>query len=88
MNGQELRTFYYSELSKRLGVNYIKEGKKYAFCIKLYEILENDKNASQLEAINRAKFLFEDQKHLPYHNQNPVTKVFELVEALNKNLKK
>ncbi|MEA5139603.1 RloB family protein [Arcicella rigui] len=85
---QHLRTFYYNELGKRFGMNYVKDGKKYDFCLKLYSILNNDSNASQQNAIDRARTLFEEQQHLPYHEQNPVTKVYELVEELNRNLRR
>lgn len=85
---QQLRTFYYNELSKRFGINYLKEGKKYTFSVKVYSILKNDVNSSQHVAIERAKALFEAQKHLSFHGQNPVTKVYELVDLLNQNLRR
>ncbi len=87
-NAQHLRTFYYNELGKRFGMNYVKDGKRYDFCLKLYSILNGDSNASQQNAIDRARTLFEEQQHLPYHEQNPVTKVYELVEELNRNLRR
>jgi hypothetical protein len=87
-NSQHLRTFYYAELGKRLGINYIKEGKKYAFCSRIYDILKNDSNSSQENAIKRARSLFVSQESLPYHQQNPATKVYELVEELNRNLRR
>ncbi|MCC5934682.1 MAG: RloB domain-containing protein [Balneolales bacterium] len=82
------RTFYYKELSKVFGLNYEKEGKSYEFCKNIYSILENDTNASQLNAIERAKTLFESYQYLVYHKQNPTTKVYELVELLNENCRK
>ncbi|HOE38118.1 MAG TPA: RloB family protein [Bacteroidales bacterium] len=85
---QHLRTFYYKELSKRFGINYAKDGKKRCFCEQIYSILNQDSNSSQQNAIKRAKSLFEEQKNLTYHEQNPVTKVYELVETLNKNLRR
>lgn len=87
-DSQLLRGFYYDELGKRLGLNYVKDGKKYDFCLKLYSILIEDENSSQDKAIDRAKKLFLKVKDLPFHQQNPVTKVFELVEELNKNLRR
>jgi hypothetical protein len=87
-NAQQLRTFYYNELGKRFGINYIKDGKKYNFCLQIYSILNKDVKSSQQNAIDRAKALFEEQKHLTYHEQNPVTKVYELVEVLNENLRR
>lgn len=88
INAQQLRTFYYNELGKRFGINYIKDGKKYNFCLQLYSILNEDINSSQQNAIDRAKALYEEQKHLTYHEQNPVTKVYELVKVLNENLRR
>ncbi len=88
MNAKQLRTFYYKELSKRFGINYTKEGKKYNFCLQIYSILNKDIHSSQQNAIERAKTLFEEQKHFIYHEQNPVTKVYELVEILNENLRR
>ncbi len=87
-NAQHLRTFYYNELSKRFGINYVKDGKKYNFCVQIYSILNNDINSSQQNAIDRAKALFEEQKHLTFHEQNPITKVYELVGVLNENLRR
>jgi len=85
---QNLRTFYYTELGKRFDINYVKDGKKYDFCLKTYDILINDKSSSQLKAIERGKSLFKDQENLLFHQQNPNTKVYELVEELNRNLRR
>lgn len=82
------RTFYYEELGKLLDLNYQKEGKRYDFCQKLYDILEKHLASSQAKAIERARKLYEDRSDLPYHQQNPVTRVFELVEELNRNLRR
>lgn len=82
------RTFYYEELGKRLGLNYEKDGKSYGFCQKVYGILESHVQSSQEIAIKRAQKLYEERSDLPYHQQNPVTKVFELVEELNRNLRR
>lgn len=85
---QNHRKFYYDELSKKWNINYVKEGKKYAFCLEIYARLENDTDASQLDAIKRAGKLYENQEDLPYHQQNPVTRVYKLVEFLNQNLRR
>ncbi|MFN3999059.1 RloB family protein [Algoriphagus sp.] len=82
------RTFYYEELGKLLDLNYEKEGKRYDFCQKLYDILEKHLASSQSKAIERARKIYEDRSDLPYHQQNPVTRVFELVEELNRNLRR
>lgn len=82
------RTFYYEELGKRLGLNYEKDGKRFDFCQKLYAILESHEQSSQEKAIERARKLYEERSDLKYHQQNPVTKVFELVEELNRNLRR
>ncbi len=87
-DSQHLRSFYYEELGSKFGINYVKEGEKYDFCLKIYDILKNDKNSSQEKAIEGAKALFEQQKNQPYHQQNPNTKVYELVEELNRNLRR
>jgi len=82
------RTFYYEKLSQLWNINYEKEGKKWKFSFDNFERLRNDKNASQTEAIKRAKKLYEERKDLQYHKQNPVTTVYELVELLIENMKK
>ena len=84
---QNLRKFYYQKLSEAWGINYEKDGKKYNFCKSIYSKLIDDANASQSDAIHRSKMLYEKQKHLPYNQQNPITKVYELVEFLNENLR-
>lgn len=87
-DAEHLRTFYYEDLGKRFGFNYEKEGKRYAFCQRVYFFLNELDGSSQEKAIERAKTLFENKKELPYHQQNPVTMVFELVEELNRNLRR
>lgn len=82
------RSYYYDELSTRFGINYVRDGKKYNFCTKIYSILEDDENSSQQKAIERAEHLYNVQKHLAYHDQNPVTMVYELVKMLNDNLRR
>lgn len=84
---KNIRSYYYKELGKYWNMNYEDEGKKYAFCERIYEILEEDNNASQENAIRWASKLHTSQKDLAYHQQNPVTTVYQLVETLNKNLK-
>ena len=84
-DAENLRTFYYEELSKRLGLNYEKEGKRYDFCLKVYDLLKSNEDSSEAKALERARKLYEEKSDLPYHQQNPVTKVFELVEELNRN---
>jgi hypothetical protein len=86
-DAQNLRTYYYDELGKRFGLNYVKNCKKYDFCLKIYKLLLEQENSSQKKAIERANQLYEKQKHLPFHQQNPVTKVYDLVTKLNENLK-
>ena len=82
------RTFYYEELGNHFGLNYEKEGKRYDFCQKVYGILESHEQSSQRKAIERARKLYEERSDLPFHQQNPVTMVFELVEELNRNLRR
>ena len=82
------RQFYYKALSQIWNCNYEKIGKSYEFCQNLYERLTLDTNASQKEALYRAKKLCEEQSHLEFHEQNPVTLVYQLVHFLNENCRK
>ena len=66
-------------------MNYIKEGKVLKFARTIPNTLSEDNNASIEGAIERAKTLHEACKDLPYHQQNPVTLVYLLVEKLKKN---
>lgn len=88
IEAQQLRTFYYEQLSQKFGINYERDGKKYAFCQRLYELLIYDDQASQERAIKNAEELYVSQKHLTYHKQNPVTTVYKLVQILNENIRK
>lgn len=85
---QNHRKFYYDYLSSKWNCNYEKEGKTYSECVKNYQRLLDDADASQENAIQRAKRLLDKFSHLEPHNQNPVTKVFELVEVLNENCRR
>ncbi len=85
---QHNRTFYYKELGKKWDINYVKQGKRYDFCKSIYERLNKDENASQEKAIARARKLYEAQKDLVYHKQNPITLVYLLIELLNENMRK
>jgi hypothetical protein len=82
------RKFYYKSLGEKWGLNYEKNGKSYNFCQTIYKKLDNNGNASQEKAIKRAEELYKSQSHLEYHEQNPVTKVYELVNYLNENKRK
>jgi hypothetical protein len=82
------RTFYYKALGKLWGLNYEKDGKAYNFSKSIYKKLESDDSASQTKAIERAEKLYQNQFHLPFHDQNPITMVFELVKYLNDNKRK
>ena len=88
VESRQLREFYYEQLSNRFEINYVKEGKKHLFCKNIYDYLLNDKEASQSQAIKFAEELYVNQMDLSYHEQNPVTTVFMLVQSLNENLKK
>jgi hypothetical protein len=59
-------------LSDKLGKTYAKNS------LEMYKLLE----AKQKTVIKNAKTLYESQKALPCHLQNPVTTVFRLVEKL------
>lgn len=77
------RSFYYDQLSKFWSINYVDEGKRYSFCTGIYDKLRKDHRASQQNAIENAKKLFIDQQDKPFHEQNPVTTVYQLVKILN-----
>ena len=68
-DSQNLRGFYYEELGKKFGINYVREGKKYNYCLQLYKILLEDATSSQEKAIVWAKKLLQSNKNLPYHQQ-------------------
>jgi 5S rRNA maturation endonuclease (ribonuclease M5) len=87
-NQHNHRTFYYEQLGNFWEMNYEKDGKRQKFAYQNYNRLIEDPKSNQQQAIERAKKLYKDKNYLPFHQQNPVTKVFELVELLNKNLKK
>lgn len=55
---------------------------------KLYNLLIAGESSAQEKAIERANQLFNNLKDLLYHQQSLVSKVFELVEELNENLRK
>jgi hypothetical protein len=85
---QHLRFFYYEQLSNLWGMNYEREGKNQEFSKTLYKKLQEDSNANQENAIQRAKQLVE--KHIDITNpyeKNPITTIFELVETLNAHIK-
>ena len=85
---QHLRGFYYEQLGQLWVMNYERLGKNQEFSKNIYTKLKEDPNASQENAIQRAKQLIE--KHIDLtnpHEKNPITTVFELVERLNTHLK-
>ena len=77
------REYYYEQLGKYFKMNYVKEGKRLDFCKRLYTLLQEDGNSSELQAIARAEKLHLRQEDLPYHQQKPVTLVYQLVQLLN-----
>jgi len=85
---QHLRTFYYEQLGNFWDLNYEKEGKKYSFAKSIYNRLSLDEKALLPSAIKNAEKLYNNQKHLPYHKQNPVTTVFLLVGLLTRNVRR
>jgi len=64
VSSRQERLYYYKQLSKRWDINYVKEGKKAKFCLGIRELLEKDENASQEEAIKRARKLLKRGKAL------------------------
>lgn len=84
---QNHRTFYYKKLREVWAINYEKDGKELAFCRTIYRKLQ-EQNCSQTEAISRAKKLHNDHDGKLPCDQNPITTVYQLVEELNKYLRK
>jgi hypothetical protein len=85
---QQQRDFFYQVLSSRWGINYTRDGKSLAFTKSLYNRLLSDGNASQQAAIASSRRLLKIHEDKPYHLQNPVTTVFQLVERLNEHCRK
>jgi len=76
----------YQKLSDLWGCNYEKLGKKMDFCKHIYRQLKEDENASQEEAIKRAKKLLEDKSKLSPADRNPCTAVYQLIMELREYL--
>ena len=88
LDQKELRTEYFKILSKYWNINYEKDGKSKKFSRIVYNKLVNDPKSEQKEAIRNAKKLHESQMNQSYHDQNPVTTVYLLVDELNLHLRK
>lgn len=84
INSALTRKEYYKILSEILGFNYEKYGKSNDKAEKLYGTFFT----TQKKAIDSSKKLYLEKRNLPPHKQNPCTKVYELVNELNKCLKK
>lgn len=80
---QNHRHFYYEFLSKQWKINYERDGKKRNFCSLIYDRLKKDELSSQKKATQRAEKLYLNQTDLKYHQQNPATTVYQLVQFLN-----
>jgi RloB-like protein len=78
------RNQIYEKLSDKLGFNYEKAGKSKDFVIGLYSLFSDEIS----NAIRNAKKLHKSHSDKEYHLQNPCTTVYQLVEALNENLRK
>ena len=78
------RTQLYDKLKVKLGFNYEKEGKGEEFAKSLYPLFLDRISF----AIQNAKRLHESQKDKEFYLQNPCTTIYQLVEALNENLRK
>jgi hypothetical protein len=86
---RNLRDFYFNKLAEFWSLpSYRRDGKEQVFSKTIYDKLMQDEQASQEQAIIRAKNLYEKQKDLTPFEQNPVTKVYELVETLNQHLRR
>ena len=78
------RSQFYDILTKKLGYNYERYGKEKDYAKKLYAFFEN----TQPQALIYATKLHKKQADLKPSEQNPCTLVYELVNELNKCLKK
>ena len=78
------RTQIYSKLSEKFDFNYEKYEKGEDFTKSLYHTFLNN----MPYAIRNAKRLHLSHFDKEYHLQNPCTTVYQLVEALNENLRK
>jgi hypothetical protein len=78
------RTQIYNKLSKKFDFNYEKDGKGKDFAESLYHTFLD----KMPYAIRNAKRLHLSHSDKEYHLQNPCTTVYQLVEALNENLRK
>jgi RloB-like protein len=83
------RDFYFDKLGEFWNLaSYRRDGKAQIFSQTIYDKLIEDERAIQEEAIIRAKKLYEKQRDLTPFEQNPITKVYELVEILNQHLRR
>lgn len=78
------RKFYYKELSRIWDFNYENDGKSYKFCKGVYNVL-NQKEENEKRAIASAEKLHNMYQNLPFHKQNPVTTVYQLVNFLRQH---
>lgn len=78
------RSQLYDKLSNRSGFNYEKDGKGKDFAKSLYPMFLDRLPV----AIRNAKKLHLSHSDKEFHLQNPCTTVYQLVEALNENLRK
>jgi hypothetical protein len=83
-----LREYFCEMLGLHWKLNYEKEGKRLAFARTIYRLLVEDPKASQQQAIERAHKLLMMHEGKPFHLQNPITTVFQLVEQLNLHCRK
>jgi hypothetical protein len=75
---------YYRMLSDELKCNYEELGKTKQYSKSLYDKLLNN----QSNALQNARRLFDEKANEIYSNQNPCTTVYQLVEELNKCIRK
>ena len=78
------RNLLYDKLSNKLIPNYEEDGKGKEFAQSLYPLFLDRIPF----AIQNAKRLHKSHKGKEFHLQNPCTMVYQLVEALNENLRK
>jgi RloB-like protein len=79
---------YFEKLGKLWDVNYERECKKQDFCRAIFARLQKDPQANINNALKHAQRLFENNKNEVPSNQNPCTKVYELVSELIQHIRK
>lgn len=82
VTGTLTRRQLYEDLSKRWNMDYAGDGKQRKFTSTINKRISEDEYADVRLAIQRAEKLYEQNAHLPFAEQNPLTTVHLLVARL------